>query len=326
MTMEDRPFIFSYAIFGANFSSSPGDSILSIKIVDTPAHGVLFWAGKTIVSGDEIAVHHGVISNFSYVPNANYSGFDTLAWNASDGFFYADQEARIFIKTIVVNDSPVLSNIESDPVLYALGDPAVFITKKLILSDVDDNFMFRASVKVVDNHNPGDLLTLGPDAPRSIGSSFDPATGVLALTGKESKSNYEMALNNILFSSPIAEDSTLSDKKISMVVNDSINDSNIGSRIIRITKVFPELSLVNAFTPNSDGVNDYWDFVNLEFYSEVTIAVFDQNGLRVFDCRDKDCKWDGKLKGKALPVGPYFYSIYLDRGKRSYRGTVTILR
>ena len=101
MTLEDTPFVFSYALFGANFSSSPGDSIVLIKVVDTPSHGVLFWAGRALLSGDEIAVNHGVISNFSYVPSANYSGFDTLEWNASDGLFYADQAAKIFIKTTV---------------------------------------------------------------------------------------------------------------------------------------------------------------------------------------------------------------------------------
>ena len=90
--------------------------------------------------------------------------------------------------------------------------------------------------------------------------------------------------------------------------------------------MFPELSLVNAFTPNSDGVNDYWDFVNLQFYSEINIAVFDQNGVRVFDCKEKNCKWDGRIGGKELPVGPYFYNIDLDSGKRKYRGTVTILK
>ncbi len=109
-------------------------------------------------------------------------------------------------------------------------------------------------------------------------------------------------------------------------MNDSIADSNAPSRIIRITKVFTELSIVNAFTPNSDGVNDFWDFVNLQFYTEIKIAVYDQNGIRVFDCVNQDCKWDGKIKGKELPVGPYFYNIDLDSGKRTYHGTVTILK
>ena len=109
-------------------------------------------------------------------------------------------------------------------------------------------------------------------------------------------------------------------------MRDSSHDSNVASRIIRITNQFPELSIVNAFTPNSDKVNDDWDFVNLQFYKEIKIAVFDENGSRVFDCGDKACKWDGKNKGRDLPAGPYFYSINLNGGKRTYRGTVTILK
>jgi len=89
---------------------------------------------------------------------------------------------------------------------------------------------------------------------------------------------------------------------------------------------------VDAFTPNGDGVNDFWDFVDeknvngLDFYSNITISVFDRNGTKVYNCESKDCKWDGNSNGRALPPGPYFYTIYLNGGKRKYQGTVTILK
>jgi gliding motility-associated-like protein len=113
---------------------------------------------------------------------------------------------------------------------------------------------------------------------------------------------------------------------VAIVVRDSSADSNIASRTIKITNEFPELGIVNAFTPNSDRVNDYWDFKNLQFYKQIKIAVFNEDGVRVFDCGDKGCKWDGKNRGNELPAGPYFYSISLNDGKRTYRGTVTILK
>jgi len=148
----------------------------------------------------------------------------------------------------------------------------------------------------------------------------------LELTGKDSRANYEVAITKILFSSSVTGDATISDKLISLFVKDSSDFSAPVARVISITEVFPELSLVNAFTPNDDGVNDTWDFVGLDVYSSIAISIFDRNGTNVFECKTKDCEWNGKVNGKALPPGPYFYTIYLNGGKRKYQGTVTILR
>jgi gliding motility-associated-like protein len=169
-------------------------------------------------------------------------------------------------------------------------------------------------------------LSLEPGASPLILSTYNSNTGELELTGKDSRANYEAALKKVAFSSPVSGEASISDKKISFVVKDSVDVSNISSRIVSITEVFPELSIVSAFTPNDDGVNDQWDFVNLDFYSSISISVFDRNGVLVFKCESKDCKWDGKQNGKALPSSPYFYTIYLNGGKRKYQGTVTILK
>jgi gliding motility-associated-like protein len=158
----------------------------------------------------------------------------------------------------------------------------------------------------------------------NIVTTFNPAIGELVLTGKDSKSNYEMAISKVSFSSPVS--GVAGDKKISITVNDSTSNSNAVSRIVRILEIFPEVDIVNSFTPNDDGVNDYWDFTNLEYYSKISISIFDRNGIKVFSCLEQGCTWDGKLNGKELPVGPYFYTIDLNDRKRKYQGTVTILR
>ena len=108
--------------------------------------------------------------------------------------------------------------------------------------------------------------------------------------------------------------------------NDSTATSNSIMRDVQITEIFPELGLVNSFTPNGDGVNDFWDIVNLQFYTKVNISIADQNGVRVFNCNTPECKWDGKLNGAILPSGSYFYMVDLNGGKRKYQGTVTLLK
>jgi len=225
-----------------------------------------------------------------------------------------------------LNQPPILTNIESGLLLYDLGDTPIPISNELIVSDVDDSFMSSARITLMENYKKGDLLTWVRTVGSAIIPAFNAEKGELLLTGKDSKSNYETALHHILFSRPISGDTAQSVRIVAIAVKDSSAESNLATRVIRITNAFPELSIVNAFTPNSDKVNDNWDFVNLQFYKEINISVVDQNGIRVFDCSDKACLWDGKNKGNELPAGPYFYTINLDRGKRTYHGTVTLLK
>ncbi|MBX2963586.1 MAG: gliding motility-associated C-terminal domain-containing protein [Cyclobacteriaceae bacterium] len=325
-TPEDTPFTFTYNTFGDNFSSFSDSPIQYVKVVTLPAQGALFWKGNAVNAGAEIMVESGAINNFIYQPKPEFSGSDSFVWNAFDGAFSATQNANVLISVIPVNDPPVLSNMETTPVLYSLGDPAVTLSSSILISDIDNANMFSATISIVENFANGDQLSYSPESGSAISVTYSSATGVLVLSGKDTRANYEAALRKVLFSSPVTGDAVISDKRIAFVVRDSLDDSNVVSRIVSITEVFPEVSIVNAFTPNGDGVNDYWDFEGLEFYSEIEIRVFDRNNSLVFHCKEVDCKWDGKKNGLELPSGPYFYTIFLNGGKRQYQGTVTLLR
>ena len=321
---EDQTRMFTYADFGNNFSSFSGSPITILKIVSLPVNGTILWKGNIISVGQSVTVQNGLIDNLIYVPNLNYNGFDSFKWNASDGVFFAQKDAVLTIRISSVNDPPVLSNIESEPIEYSLGDPAVLITSKVLISDIDNNFIHSAKIIISENFFNGDRLSMGFGVSPYIVATFNPAIGELVLTGKESKSNYEMAITKVSFSSPVS--GVAGDKKIVITVNDSTSNSNPASRIVRILEIFPEVDIVNSFTPNDDGVNDYWDFVNLKYYSKIIISVFDRNGFKVYSCFDENCKWDGKMDGKELPAGTYYYTIDLNDGKRKYQGAVTILK
>jgi gliding motility-associated-like protein len=323
---EDQQLNFTYTNFSSNFTSFSGSPITFIKIVSLPVNGVLSWNGTPVTIGSDVLIVNGAVENLSYLSNLNFAGSDSFKWNASDGSFLANDAATVSIKIQKVNDAPTLSNIEPQSLLYSLGDPAIPITESIVINDVDDNSIYSAKISISENFTKGDMLSMELGSSPIILTTYNSNTGELELTGKDTRANYEAALKKIVFSSPVSGEASLSNKKVSFIVKDSVDVSNVSSRIVSITEVFPELSIVSAFTPNDDGVNDQWDFVNLDFYSSISISVFDRNGALVFKCESKDCVWDGKQNGKALPVGPYFYTIYLNGGKRKYQGTVTILK
>jgi gliding motility-associated-like protein len=83
--------------------------------------------------------------------------------------------------------------------------------------------------------------------------------------------------------------------------------------------------IVNTFTPNSDGVNDYWVIKGLDTYPDAMVSVFNRYGQPVFQSTGYAKPFDGNRNGKPLPVGVYYYIINLKRGD-VLSGNVTILR
>ncbi len=76
-----------------------------------------------------------------------------------------------------------------------------------------------------------------------------------------------------------------------------------------VTKEFLVLNLVNAITPNGDGLNDVLNYSDLRIKQNVKIEVADRYGASVYKSSDKNYVWDGKANGRSLPTGTYWYVI-----------------
>lgn len=92
------------------------------------------------------------------------------------------------------------------------------------------------------------------------------------------------------------------------------------------------LSIPNSFSPDGDGLNDY--FLPRELLSSgVTVfkmSIFNRWGEKLFNTLRLDGRgWDGKYNGKDQPMGAYVYLIdvaYKNGVKKSYSGNVTLVR
>ncbi|OOQ57937.1 T9SS type B sorting domain-containing protein [Mucilaginibacter pedocola] len=85
-----------------------------------------------------------------------------------------------------------------------------------------------------------------------------------------------------------------------------------------------EITVPNTFTPNADGINDFWVIKNLDLLENQT-QVFNNNGNIVFSARNYKNNWNGTHNGKALPAGVYFYVIKLNNNVVK-AGSITIIR
>ncbi|MBL7813055.1 MAG: PKD domain-containing protein [Bacteroidetes bacterium] len=94
----------------------------------------------------------------------------------------------------------------------------------------------------------------------------------------------------------------------------------------------PELLLhiPTSFTPNQDGLNEYFGPVGTFGLSSYRMEIFDRWGGMIFKTTDPNNGWDGTDKNKKeLPEGVYAWSIsfrYIDGKIFVYKGTVTLMR
>ena len=86
------------------------------------------------------------------------------------------------------------------------------------------------------------------------------------------------------------------------------------------------LAIPNTFTPNDDGVNDTWNIKNLAYLSKSTVNIYDIRGARVFSSLGYAQPWDGRMNGKNVPTGVYYYVIDTKADGKLLSGWVTVLK
>jgi gliding motility-associated-like protein len=87
------------------------------------------------------------------------------------------------------------------------------------------------------------------------------------------------------------------------------------------------LDIPNAFSPNGDLINDYWNMGFKELYPDMVVRIYNRWGIMVWQSeRGYPDPWDGRSNGRLLPVDSYHYVIEVGPGRRTLIGNVTIVR
>ena len=82
----------------------------------------------------------------------------------------------------------------------------------------------------------------------------------------------------------------------------------------------------NAFSPNQDGLNDFWEIPKIEQYPSCKIMIFNRWGNQVFYSEGYASPWDGTHNGTELPTGTYYFTLQLNEELEIVKGTVSLIR
>ncbi|RIV18671.1 gliding motility-associated C-terminal domain-containing protein [Fibrisoma montanum] len=91
-------------------------------------------------------------------------------------------------------------------------------------------------------------------------------------------------------------------------------------------RVFGQVSIPTAFTPNGDGLNDTWDLPGIGTYPDCEVTIYNRWGSVIFQSVGYAQPWDGRFRGVPVEAGAYAYQIRLGDDQNLYRGSLMVLR
>ncbi|MBB3058905.1 gliding motility-associated C-terminal domain-containing protein [Mucilaginibacter gotjawali] len=91
-------------------------------------------------------------------------------------------------------------------------------------------------------------------------------------------------------------------------------------------RVYKKIVIPNTFSPNNDGINDYWNIGGLVTYPQSALLVYNRYGQLVYQSTGYAKPWDGSVDGSPLPAGTYYYIIDLKNNTPKLSGWVLIVR
>lgn len=113
-----------------------------------------------------------------------------------------------------------------------------------------------------------------------------------------------------------------------LTVTDDFGCRNNDSVWVRV--LVPEIIVVpNAFSPNNDGRNDFFNIPALQYYTLSVLTVYNRWGQLVYRTSDNQTGWDGTINGIPQPPGVYTYRAILRTptgGQLEKQGNITLFR
>lgn len=171
-----------------------------------------------------------------------------------------------------------------------------------------DGCVTRQTVKVIAAANP-------------VINAIDITNNTITVTVNGGSQPYQYSLDNVIWqTSNVFENVKRGQNTI--YVKDSYNCTPV---MVEVTVP----NLINAMTPNDDGINDVLDYSELHYKKDLTISIFDRYGNKIHTGNKNNFyRWDGRTGNKKVPTATYWYTISwtepVTNAKTQYTGWIMV--
>lgn len=206
------------------------------------------------------------------------------------------------------NNAPTISTSLSDSIIEVILSPTQPTEVKFNVecSDIDDEGIDLVALPIGFDFKKSFMTFQNKEGVGKISSEFSWSPTCALLQGKDSK---EYIVNFR------TKDNACDQKQDTISVKLILKNNLSAER---------PLEPFNTFTPNEDGINDYFnlgvipeDNCNRRF---VKFEIYNRYGKLIFQTADRNFKWNGDKE----PTGDYFYVLYFT--DNSYKGIIHLVR
>ncbi len=253
---------------------------------------------QTICEGDAIRI--------SSLPDNNDYSF---SWTSTDPDFQGGIDFNVLV--MPAQDATYTVEVSSHP-----SCPTATASVNVDVASSDPTVNLSADKTVIRSEDTGDdrRATITAD----ISPDVNPSDFIRWTANGEVVAQGQTELTV----SPPATTTYLLEYVSGGVCSDTITAS---IQIVVIQVVVP-----NAFTPNNDGANDFFNFLDIDSVEEILgFKVFNRWGQKVYDNDNPQNGWDGQFNGTPQPSDVYAYIIevrFADGSTELLKGDVTLIR
>ena len=206
---------------------------------------------------------------------------------------------------VVSNDAPVVYPIGLTVVTWTAID--AYGNTSTATQDVNVFDTVAPVIDLVDIDFTLDALGEGDIVFDDIDNGTTDNCGIATITLSQTDFNCDNVGNNVVTVTVTDNSGNVSTEEVNVFVNASAfcgDDSWDGPAV-------PE-----AFTPNDNGINDYFVVPGLDGYNVRELTVFDRYGGVVYESNLYNNDWDGtNMSGDRLPDATYYYILTITGGK-----------
>ncbi len=286
--------LFSNRIAGAYTVTATEDFGCTVSDNETVSEPALLTSNYNVVN---LTCFESEDGEFTITPSGGTSGY---TFSTSEG----------------TNNTGVFNGLEADDYAYTVTDAnGCTDTGTITLTEPDEI-----------------LLTVLPD---SAIADLGEGVQLIATTNYDPSTVYNWTPITGLNCSDCANPTAVINNSMTYTVSVSVDingNTCTASQRVPVT-IIPnyDLFIPNAFTPDGDGYNDYFEFYgNKQGIQYIEVMLFNRIGEKVFESNDIYFKWDGKYKGVVQQPGVYVYTIntvYVDGNRKEiYKGGITLIR
>jgi PKD repeat protein len=159
----------------------------------------------------------------------------TVTFTVNDGDINSNTVTRN-ITVVGVNDLPVLSGLETAPLAYTEDQGPLNVTNTIVITDIDNDSLASATVRITGNYLIAEDTLVFTNTPGITGTWTD-GTGLMTLTGPDTKANFQAALRSVSYINTNTGNPSLVVRTLTFRVYDGAGNSSPLTRNITITRI-----------------------------------------------------------------------------------------